>query len=405
MAHVTGNRGLMRDLNTKLALRHIRRSHTISQIDLVRRTHLSVGTIVSIVRELKAQDFVREIGPGQSSKGRKPTLLQFNPKAKCIVAAEIYSDETRLVLFDMAASPIRRDAFPTRLERGPAAVLDELVGGIEGVLAAESIPKDRVLGAGLCTEGLVDAERGRLLWSARWGWRDVAVKDMVESRLGLPVWVESDGHAMVLGEYLHGVGRGTGNLVALDIDMGIGSVFVADGRIYRGAHQMAGEIGHVTVRPDGLGCRCGRRGCLETVASGWAILQRARQAVAEGRLTRLGPEIHSPSSRTAIRAVFEAARQGDDLAGEIVKDAAGYLGLAVASIVNYSDPELIVLIGMVTQESQGLLRDAIARIAREHILDSAARPVRIEEGTLKENAALIGMASLVCENTFRVPIG
>jgi glucokinase len=231
------------------------------------------------------------------------------------------------------------------------------------------------------------------------------MKDFIEQELGIHAYVESDGGTMALGEYYYGIGKGSRDLVCIDVDAGVGAMAVLDGKLRRGSNRMFGEIGHTLMVSDGPVCTCGKRGCLETVASGSAILARVRTALQEKRVSSVSDAVFSTSVPEALRAVFEAAAQGDELAREMVLQAGNYLGLAAAAVINLMDPERVILTGSVIWESREMILNRIREVAAEQVLDSKFRLLHIEAGSLGNKASLIGAATLVYEDIFKVPLG
>ncbi len=400
----TGNRGLMRELNSKLVLGWIRRSECISQVELLKKTRLSAGTVANIVKDLKGRGFVAEVGLGRSVTGRRPVLLQFNPCARYVVGIEVTAAQTRVALVDLAGRIVPKTARTMATAPAAEAALRKACTEALGMLKAMGVSPRTLLGAGLAIEGVVDPGQERLVLQANLGWRNVPAKELLEKALGVPAVVNNAGMAMVLGEYLHGVGKGCSSAVCLDVDAGVGAVAILDGRVLRGAHGMAGEIGHNRAVVKGDLCSCGKRGCLETVASAKAIVAKVAAARADARGSSLPDAIRSLSTPAALRTIGKAARQGDPLARHVLQGAARYLGIAAAGCINLLDPELLILTGMVTYESGDLLLDFVRQAVGEHVLQDGGRAVRIERGTLGNNAAMIGAAAAVCERAFRVPV-
>ncbi len=394
----------MRELNTNLILNLVRESRGVSQVDITNKTRLSSGTVTHIIRELKNRNFVKETGQRESPAGRKPTLLEFNPEAGYIVGASFFADETYLGILDLSGNIRHEERFATGAEKGPRPVFKKFSEHVRRLIARAGVHPNHILGIGVGFEGIVDPDKGQLVLSSRFGWRNVPVKDFIEQELGIRTYLESDGGTMVLGEYHYGVGKGARDLIAVDVDAGIGIMAVLEGKIRRGRHHMFGEIGHTLMVPDGPVCGCGKKGCLEAVASGTAILNRIRTALREKPKSLITEAVFSPSTPEALRAVFDAAEQGDALALETVRQAGTYLGLAVAGVINLLDPELVVLTGSVIWESKGLVLNRIKEMVKEHVLDSQYRLTRIEQGSLGIQASLIGAATLVYEDIFKVPL-
>ena len=394
----------MREMNTRLLLNVIRDDGLVSHSDIRRKTRLSAGAVTSIVKELKDRNLIKEAGPGISSKGRKPTLLQFNPEARYVISSSIFADETRISVMDLGSNVKKQIKFRTEVEEGPDAVFATFTQQTQRLIEDVKIPREKFLGVGIGFEGVIDSKSGSLVLSSHFGWRNVPIKEKIEAGLGISTFVDSEGAAMALGEYRYGAGREHDNVVVMVVDAGIGGIEIFQGRVRKGSHNMAGEVGHTRMVPDGEPCRCGKTGCLETIAAGWAIVQRVREAIKRGENSRISDEIHSPSTRLAVGAVFQAGREGDELAGEVIRQTGEYLGKAVAAIINYADPEVVILSGCVADEGQEMLLGIVRRSAAENVLDNETRTIQIEQGTLGRSAVLIGAASLVCEEAFKLPI-
>jgi predicted NBD/HSP70 family sugar kinase len=398
----TGNRLLMREVNSKLVLGVIRRSETVSQVELLKKTRLSVGTVASIVKELKGQGLVEEVGLGQSVIGRRPMLLQFNPRARYIVGVELTADRTRVALLDLAGTIVLKTDRITVTDSDPQSALGAVCADALSLIKKVGVSREKLLGIGISVEGVIDPNQERLMFSANLGWRDVSVKEILESGLGVPAAMSNSGGA--IGEYLYGAGKGCKSVICLEVDSGIGAITMLDGHVVRGAHGMAGEIGHSQAVPGGDVCSCGKRGCLETIASAKAIIARFCRERRAGRPSSLPKTIDRRSASKAIRLIGTAAEKGDSLANEVIEETGRHLGIAVAALVNFFDPELVVMTGMVAYQGGSKLLNVVRRTAAEHVLQDESRSLQIEQGTLGDNAALIGAAASVCEKAFRVPL-
>ena len=400
----TGSQQFLQELNTNLVLQVIRQSQPTSQVEIVRRTNLSAGTVANITRQLRDSQLVEEMGPSASSGGRPRMLLRFNPSARFVVGVEFWAEETTLAVLDLAARIRTIATHPTRRGLGPEEAFRHVGARVNRLLDAQGLDRRKVLGVGISVDGMVDADRGVLKQSAHFNWADVAVRNLVEEATGLPCLVEASARAMAFGEYCYGAARSADGVLCIDVDAGIGAVSIFKGRIACGCHQMGGEIGHWVVVPDGPLCRCGRRGCLEAVASGTALVQQMRRQLEKGEKSALSPRALAGATRKAVRKIFDAAGDGDAAASDVVDRAGRHLGTAVAGLINFVDPDMVLLTGFVTHESRGALRDMVERSVRAGVLYGEAREVRIAQGALKENAALIGACAQVYEHTYRVPL-
>ena len=194
----TGNRQLIRELNTNLVINQIRQSDPVSQADIMKRTRLSAGTVTSIVKELKDREFVQDIGPGESSIGRKPTLLRFNAQARYVIGAAFFADQTHLAILDLGGNIKKQVEFPTKPKSGPDVLFAEFCQQANRLVADTGVPRERLLGIGVGFEGIVDHVTGQLLLSTRFGWRNVPVKEEIERNFGIKTVVNSEGAAMAL---------------------------------------------------------------------------------------------------------------------------------------------------------------------------------------------------------------
>jgi glucokinase-like ROK family protein len=400
----TGNRQLMQELNNALVLNLIRGNECLSQVDIQNKTSLSAGTISRIIKELKGQDFIETVGLGKSNSGRRPTLMSFNPKAGYVISGVFFSEIVKIAILDLAGNIKNQMDFPTEKANGPALVFSKFCQEAENLIKESRIRKDKILGVGIAFEGSVDTDKGRLIYSASFDWRDVDIRGPIEEFLEIPVYVISEGASMALGEYRCGAGRNCQDIVCVDIDAGIGSVELMSGQIRYGHRNMAGEIGHTLMVEGGEKCRCGKDGCLETVAAGWGILLKVRKAMESGAKASISDQVNSESTRVAMRAVFEAAEAGDELARGVIDEAAKYLGKAIAWVINYSDPELVLLSGCITDKGGQKLLDLVKHYTKTHVVDEDLNPVKIKAGELGERAVIVGAANLVYEEVFKLPV-
>jgi glucokinase len=280
--------------------------------------------------------------------------------------------------------------------RTPAADQVATLSAIEE--AVEEVRADGVVGIGIGAAGLVDVGRGMLLFSPNLSWRHVPLREHLESSFGLPVTVDNDATAGGWAESVLGAARGVANSLFVGVGTGIGGGIVQGGRLVRGAHGFAGEIGHLIVEPDGPPCGCGNRGCWEQVASGRAIAWAGRADVAgrpDGAIARLAG---GDPARVTGELVTDAARQGDDAARAILAEVGRRLGEGIAGLVNVLDPEIVVLGGGAGEASDVLLEPM--RAAYLAAVEGAdVRPdVPIVAASLGNDAGAIGAALVAMEH-------
>lgn len=399
-----GNRTLLREINRNQILNISRETRKLSHRDLTKLTGLSKATVTHILKEIMDEGFLHVIGPGESKLGRKPTLLQFNYDVRHVLSVMFFADKVQLAIVNLDGDIKDRLELKTTDNESLHSVIKNFSVNAKKLLFKNNISINDVLGVGASFEGVVDGNNGLLILCTRSGWKDVPVKKMIEDELNLDTTIISDAAAMALGEYKYGVGKDHAHIVCFDIDFGIGTVELQNGRLCRGSHNMAGEIGHTTIMQNDCQCKCGKTGCLEAMASGWAIIEKIRSELKNGVKSIISDQVESPITSVAIRAIFEAAHKEDKLALEVINEAGLYLGMALAGVINYADPELVIMTGCVTHESDGMLLDLVRQYSLKYMIGSSLRTLEIREGTLLDDAALIGNATSVYDEAFRMPV-
>jgi predicted NBD/HSP70 family sugar kinase len=364
----------------------LQRHGPLSRSDLVARTSLSRATISSIVGELQAAGLVVERQPEDAGgRGRRPALVSLDRSAGAALGIDFGKRHLRVVVADLGHEVLaeRRETLPSD---HTAAQGVELAVELAGAALAEAgIARDAVVGVGMGLPGPITARTGRLGSSTILpGWVGVNAEQAMSARLGMQVRVDNDANLGALAEWTWGAARGCGNVVYVKAATGIGAGLILEGLPFRGAGGTAGEIGHTIIDADGPVCRCGNRGCLETLVGVPALLELLRPALGE----------------VTISGVIEAAHAGDAACRRVLGDAGRVIGHAVAHVCNLINPECIVVGGDLAGAGEIILapmRDAIARAA----VPSAAEDARVTAGRLGERAEVLGAVALALRQSGR----
>lgn len=276
-----------------------------------------------------------------------------------------------------------------------------LEDAISGVIDELRNRHDEVVAVGLAVAGFVASERRTVMFAPHLAWRAAPVADRIAKRVGLPVTLEHDANAATLGEHRFGAARGARVAALIAIGTGIGAGLLLDGEIYRGAHGVAPELGHLTVVPGGRACPCGKYGCWERYCSGTALSATALELLARypGRSTVLARAFSRDPGSITGRRVAGAARDGDPIAQRAVAELAKWLGEGLAMVADVFDPEIVVVGGGVSASAPLFLDEA-----REHyvgaITGARYRPLaRIRTAHLGDDAALVGAAAMAMETS------
>jgi glucokinase len=273
--------------------------------------------------------------------------------------------------------------------RGPAAVLDTLRQTVTELAA----PLGRLTALGVACAGQIHAGTGVVVQAPNLGWTDVPLAGELRRALGVPVIVENDVRSAAWGEFTTAGGAAGDSLIAVFVGTGLGSGAVIDGRLWAGASNAAGEVGHTQVVRDGIACPCGASGCLERYVSGSGFQQRLREALATGRATTLAVQTDGDAGRLTASLLYEAAKAGDAFAREIWDDAIHYLTVSLANYVTVVNPRVLVLGGGVIETVPALF-DAVATGIPPLTTILAREVLRIERARLGDWSGVVGAAVL-----------
>ncbi|RME92778.1 MAG: ROK family protein [Verrucomicrobia bacterium] len=283
----------------------------------------------------------------------------------------------------------------TKARRGVEAVVERIARcALEAIDECDLQPED-VAGVGIGAPGATDPETGRVIFAPNLQWRDVPLKAMLEKQLSLPVFIENDCNIQALGVHQAELDGKPRHMVGIFLGTGIGAGLILDGRLFSGFNRTAGEIGHMVLDIDGPKCGCGNRGCFEALASRTAIFNRLKEAVAKGRKTALvdmlGPGLKDMRSNDLRKAI---EKKKDKLAKKIVEDAARYTGIAVASVINLLNPEVVVLGGGLMEALGEHILPIAEKTARKYAMDGVDKGIRIVASKLGDHAGITGGAVL-----------
>lgn len=287
--------------------------------------------------------------------------------------------------------PISKISVPTQAEGGVDAVVENLIQAATAVMDEAGLQLSEVQGIGIGAPGLVDTDAGIVIAAPNLpGFRDIPLATRIQNRTGVQTWIENDANAAAMGEFWVGSGRDgqVRDLVMLTLGTGVGSGIIIQGRVFHGGFGIAGELGHMIVKPGGTKCSCGQRGCLEMYASASGTGRRAAEAVAAGEASSL-----SQHRTITSKEVFDAAKQGDALAMRIVRETAEVLGIAVVNLCRILDPHMIVFAGGMILAGD-MLFDQIRSVVRENWWNMNEPRVRIVPAELGNDAGFIGAAAV-----------
>ncbi|WP_322512464.1 ROK family transcriptional regulator [Chloroflexus sp.] len=376
-----------RDVNLRLVLRAIYELGAVSRADLARLTNLTRTTVSDVVAELMDRGLVVETGPATGGGvGRTPILLSVAEWSRPVAAISVNADaiEGALVSLRGAVGTPIRQPLAGRTGMDALAVLIEV---LDSLTRAATQP---LLGIGVTTPGLIDAGSGAVVRAVGLEWADLPLGQMLSERYALPVKVVNDSQCLALAEHLFGEWRGVQNVVVLKIGKGVGAGIVLNGQLYAGEGFGAGEIGHLAFTADGPLCKCGNRGCLETVLGADALLAQAQAAVIADPSSALAQH----TADLSLTHIAAAATAGDPAAQRIVANAAAATGAAVATIISLLSVRHVLITGRIAAFGAAFI-ELVRREVAQRALPALVRDAEIRLAPVAATAPLIGAAAPV----------
>jgi len=375
-------------INEQLVLRTIYDRNPISRADVARATGLTRTTVSDVVEQLLGAGLAEEIGLGRSTGGKAPILLQVPDEARHLVGIEVGDTHLSGAIVNLRGEVRRSVEVPLDGRDGEMA-LARLDGLIEELVQPSAAP---ILGIGIGTPGLIDTSTGTVRWAVNLDWRDLPLGARLRERWNLPVHVANDSHAAALGEYTFGGHSPSDSMVVVKVGRGIGAGIVIGGQLYAGEGSGAGEIGHSAIADNYRPCRCGSVGCLETLASTRAVVQRARELAPHAPDSVLN--VPGRSEPIDFDELVRAFTDGDDLAREVLLDSARHLGRAIGGLIGTLSIRHVVLVGEMTRFGEPWLT-AVRREAHRSALAILADATTIEIGRPGDDLVVLGAAALL----------
>lgn len=316
--------------------------------------------------------------------------------SKYMIGMDIGGTSIKLGLFTAEGELLHKWNIPTRTEDNGFFILPDSWASIKEILELKNITTDEILGIGAGIPGFVSSKEGVVHYGTNIGWRNKQFTKELKELSGLPVFIENDANMAVLGENWLGAGNGGKHVLAVTLGTGVGAGIIANGAILTGINGMAGELGHILIEENGAPCNCGKRGCLETIASATGIVRLAKEISTkqpESALTGMYKE----TKHVTAKDVFQLAEKGDTAAKEIVTKVAAVLGKTFADLGVILNPEKILIGGGVSQAGESFINQIRAHF-EDYALPRVKANCEIEQAILGNDAGIIGAAFCVKQN-------
>jgi predicted NBD/HSP70 family sugar kinase len=380
----------LRQRNRLRVVDALRRSGPATRAEIAREAGLSRATVSSLVAELLETGMLverkadEEPSRGGPRAGRPPVLIALGASAGAVLGVDFGHRHLRVAVADLAARVRAERRVELDVDHDAAEGLDTAAALVREVLEEAGIPRSAVLGCGMGLPGPIDRATGTVGSTVILpGWLGLRAAEELASRLELPVAVDNDANLGALAELTYGVARGALDLIYVKVASGIGGGLVLNGRVHHGARGLAGELGHIPVEAGGRLCRCGNRGCLETLAAAPAVLALLRE---------------SAGRDLTLADVLEQAAAGDVGTRRVLGDGGRAIGRALADACNLLNPELVVFGGELALAGEPLL-DGVREALDRYALPAAVEAARITTGVLGDRAEVLGALALVIGDT------
>ena len=392
-------RATPREVNRRIVLNLIREHQPISRAELARRMNVRRAALTAIVRDLLGAGDIYETGRAPSVRGRRPTLIRVRTSGRLAVAVDVRPSHTSVALADFSGAVLERTVFDTPSK--PDELAQRIVTQVQAILASRPSTDGEATtcqGIGVVVPGMVDRRSSQIIYAPRLGWRDVNLRDAVRALLDVPVSVESAPIACALARLwlMTGEPRSVNNFGYVSVSDGVGVGIVMAGEVLRGENHTAGELGHVSLDPNGPVCACGKRGCWEAFACNSATIARYVEAVA-------GPQPARSNGRRegapTVEEIIRRAHQGELAAITALSETGRQIGRGLAAVVSAFNPKRLYIGGEITAAWE-IIEPQIREALVENTLTEAARTTPVYPDTNPAEYRLLGAVALVAAPSF-----
>ncbi len=358
--------------------------------ELSKEFNLSVPKVTAILNELIVDGLVKDLGKVGSKGGRRPNTYGLVPESGFFLGVDVKQDHINLGLMDLQSEFVNTaEHLPYHLANSSES-LTALCDLINTFLEESNIPRNKVLGVGLNLSGRINNQTGYSY--SFFHFNEEPLSKMIEAEIGLKTFLENDSRAMAYGEFSAGVVKGEKNVLFLNLDYGLGMGLMINGQLYYGKSGFAGEFGHLPLFDNEIICHCGKKGCLETEASGWALKRMFLEKIQTGSSTIITQDILPEDIK--LEHIIEGAKNDDFLAIDLLSEIGDKVGRGIALLMNVFNPELVIIGGSLAKSGE-YIRLPIKSAINKYSLSLVNNDTQLKVSSLGEEAGLIGACLLV----------
>lgn len=370
----------------------------LSKPEICRLTNMTTPTISRIIEELIGEGWVTDRGQGPSIGGKRPHIFSLNPDVAYIMGIDMGREHLKIAIFNLRKEIIGKiNVFPSILEeKNNEETLRYMKEKIDSTLAELKIPYKKIKVTGLALPGLIDSD-GTSYTYLTYDDPEINVKKRLEEMLKMPVFIDNDSIIMAMAEHSVGMARGAAHALCVNINECIGLGMILNSQPYSGFKGMAGEFGHIRISGLEAPCYCGKAGCLETVASGRAIIKTAKDAIRKGVETAISTT--STGQEITLSSIIKAAKQDDIFAIDLLQNAGEKIGEGISTLIHLFNPELIVIGGEIT-DAGDLIIAPIRQTLNKYTLTRMKNQCEIKMSNLNSQATILGTLMVVMKHLY-----
>lgn len=364
--------------------------------DLAKELDLSIPTVTKFIIEMTEEGFINDYGKLETSGGRHPSLYGLNPESGYFVGVEITRDAINIALINFKGDMMHSKMDIPFHYVNNESDLSGLISIISEYIAGLNISKDKILNVNVSVPGRVDSING--LSYSSYSFEKVALADKLSEGLNLDVTIDNDTRAMAFGEFMKGVVTDEQNILYVNLSWGIAVSIIIDGKLYMGKSGFTGEFGHTSAYDNEIICHCGKKGCLETGASGLAFHRILLERIKNGENSILSEKVKS-NQKVTLEELIDATKREDMLCIEIIEDIGAQLGKHIAGLINIFNPELVIIGGTLADTGDFITQPIITAV-RKYSLNLVNRDSKIKTSKLQDRAGVIGSCMLARSRVF-----
>ncbi|MDN3595956.1 ROK family transcriptional regulator [Zunongwangia endophytica] len=380
-------------------IKHMFLNGDTSNAEICSKFGISLPTSMALVNQLLEDGMVIKKGRGKSEGGRKPDLYGLKEHSFFVLSIHIERFKIKLALIDNNHSIVKEETLETQISPN-SNIVDLLYDFSEEFLKVSEVDDAKIMGVGISMPGLVSSEEGKNYTYYLTEQDPASLRDKFETRFKKPVAILNDAKSASLAEFHFGLAKEKENVLVISMDWGVGLGIIMGGKIHSGVSGFAGEFGHIPMVEDGMLCHCGKRGCLETEASGLALVRKVKEGLQQGQTSVLNSLSAEALEKLEPDTIVEAANKGDQFAINSLSEIGMSLGKGIAILIQIFNPELIVLEGKIAKAKQ-FITTPIQQSMNIYCMMQLKEKTNIELSNLGNNSSLYGGTIAVMDSIFK----